>query len=50
MQEGNCVMDKQSDSHAMTGNVQGFDLPRGCLMTTGLILLPIVTVLIWLLP
>jgi len=28
---------------AMSGNVQGFELPRGCLMTTGLILLPIVT-------
>lgn len=28
---------------AMSGNVQGFELPRGCLMTTGFILLPIVT-------
>lgn len=32
------------DNHlAMSGNVQGFELPRGCLMTTGFILLPIVT-------
>ena len=27
----------------MIGNVQGYELPRGCLMTTGLILLPILT-------
>lgn len=31
---------------AMTANVQGFELPRGCLMTTGLILLPIITLLV----
>lgn len=30
-----------------SGNVQGFELPRGCLMTSGLILLPIVTLTIW---
>jgi len=32
-----------SDTHAMSGNVQGFELPRGCLMVSGAILLPIVT-------
>jgi len=26
----------------MSGNVQGFELPRGCLMTSSFILLPIV--------
>ena len=31
---------------AMTGNVQGFELPRGCLMTSGVILLPILTMVI----
>jgi hypothetical protein len=29
-----------------SGNVQGFELPRGCLMTSGLILLPIMTLAI----
>ena len=28
--------------HSMSGNVQGFELPRGCLMTTGVILCVIV--------
>lgn len=31
---------------AMTGNAQGFELPRGCLMTSGVLLLPVVTLLI----
>ena len=31
------------DNRAMTGHVQGFELPRGCLMTTGYILLPVAT-------
>ncbi len=35
-------MKQQDIGHAMTGNVQGFELPRGCLMTTGLILAPVV--------
>lgn len=35
------------DNQQMSGNVQGFELPRGCLMTSGLILLPIVTMAIW---
>ena len=26
----------------MTGNVQGFDLPRGCMMTTGVILVTVI--------
>lgn len=39
-------MDQQTDSHAMTGNVQGFELPRGCLMTTGLILLPVILLVV----
>lgn len=26
----------------MTGNVQGFELPRGCLMTTGVMLAVVV--------
>ncbi|MEJ8561688.1 hypothetical protein QTO30_10970 [Yoonia sp. GPGPB17] len=32
--------------HSRSGNVQGFELPRGCLMTSGLILLPILTLAI----
>lgn len=35
-----------NDTAAMTGNVQGFELPRGCLMTSVFILLPIVTLVI----
>ena len=34
---------------AMSGNVQGFELPRGCLMTSAFILLPILTAAILLL-
>ena len=30
----------------MTGNVQGFDLPRGCLMTAGVILAVVVGVIV----
>ncbi len=45
-------MDKtpNNDRLAMTGNVQGFELPMGCLMTSVFILLPILTMatgLIW---
>ena len=45
-------MDKTpvNDRLAMTGNVQGFELPMGCLMTSAFILLPILTMatgLIW---
>ena len=32
-----------NDRFAMAENVQGFELPRGCLMTSVVILLPIVT-------
>ena len=32
-----------NDRAAMTGNVQGFELPMGCLMTSVFILLPILT-------
>jgi hypothetical protein len=35
-----------TDHTAMTGNVQGFELPMGCLMTSVFILVPILTLLI----
>jgi hypothetical protein len=35
-----------TDHAAKTGNVQGFELPTGCLMTSVFILVPILTVLI----
>ena len=34
------------DKAEMTGNVQGFELPRGCLMTTGVILAVVVGVIV----
>lgn len=34
------------EPQTMSGNIQGFELPRGCLMTSGLILTPIVTMAI----
>jgi hypothetical protein len=41
-------MDKTplNDRLAMTANVQGFELPRGCLMTSVFILLPILAMVI----
>lgn len=40
-------MDNRSinDRRAMKGNVQGFELPTGCLMTSVIILLPVLTLL-----
>lgn len=35
-----------TNTQTMSGNVQGFELPRGCLMTSVFILLPIVAVVI----
>jgi len=35
-----------TNTHAMSGNVQGFELPRGCLMTSCVILTVIVVTLI----
>lgn len=36
----------RNDPLEMTGNVQGFKLPMGCLMTSVLILLPILTMVL----
>lgn len=33
-----------SNNHPMSGNVQGFELPTGCLMTSVFIMVPIVAV------
>jgi hypothetical protein len=38
--------DTQRNNQAMSGNVQGFELPTGCLMTSVFILLPIVAVIV----
>ena len=35
-----------SNNQAMSGNVQGFELPTGCLMTSVFILAPIVAVVV----
>lgn len=37
---------QQGSTQMMTGNVQGFELPRGCLMTTGVILAVVVGVIV----
>lgn len=34
-----------NDHSEMSGNVQGFELPRGCLMTSVFILLPVLTMI-----
>ncbi|MFA8440975.1 hypothetical protein [Yoonia sp.] len=37
---------QNQEPQTMSGNIQGFELPRGCLMTSGLILTPIVTMVV----